>query len=146
MKKAIIFIAATLLTITAVSAQNYKWAGGVRIGGDQVGATVKHKFNSSSAVEAIFSYPWDNGFNITGLYERHIPVISQGFNFYYGFGGHIGSWDHDFAIGVDGIVGLEYKLPMAPIAFSVDYKPTFNIASHTHFYMADIALGIKYTF
>lgn len=146
MKKIIVLIAAALLTVTAVSAQNYKWAGGLRIGGDLVGMSVKHKFNSGSAVEGLFSYPWDNGFTFTGLYERHVPVISSGFSFYYGAGGHIGAWDHDFAIGVDAIVGLEYKVPAAPIAFSVDYKPAFNIASHTHFYMADIAFGIKYTF
>lgn len=146
MKKIIALVFTAFLAITAVSAQNYKWAGGFRIGGDLVGMTVKHKMNSQSAIEGIFSYPWKNGFTVTGLYERHIPVISQGFSFYYGAGAHLGSWDHDFAIGADAIVGLEYKVSQAPIAFSVDYKPTFNIASHTHFYMADIAFGIKYTF
>ena len=61
-----------------------------------------------------------------GLYEWTQPVINNDFNLYYGVGGHLGAAANKFAIGIDAIVGLEYKIPNAPIAFSLDYKPSVN--------------------
>ncbi|MCD8171931.1 MAG: hypothetical protein LUD76_00445 [Alistipes sp.] len=146
MKKFAFTLFALLVMAGAASAQNYKWAGGVRAGGETVGFTVKHKFDSANGLEGILSYPWKNGFTATVLYERHIPVIGEGFEFYYGLGGHTGSWNHRFSLGVDVIAGLEFQIPAVPLALSLDYKPAFNIVKKTKFYMADIALGVKYTF
>lgn len=146
MKKILCLLALAIASFSAASAQDYNWAVGARIGGDLGGATVKYKFNSSAAVEAIFATPWDGGFTSTALYERHVPVIDRGFHFYYGAGGHIGKIDTKFALGVDGIVGIEYKLRDLPLVFSLDYKPMFNIVEKSKFYLADIALGIKVAF
>lgn len=146
MKKIILLATLALLSASAVSAQNYKWAAGVRIGGEMSGLTVKHKFSAANAIEGILAFPWDNGFLVTALYERHMPVISDGFNFYYGGGGQLGSWSNDFSIGVAGVVGLEYQIPRIPLLLSLDYKPVLNIASDTRFYLADIGLGIKVSF
>lgn len=146
MKKLVVTVLFVILFGSAACAQNYKWAAGARIGGETVGFTVKHKFNTANGLEGILSYPWKNGFTATVLYERHIPVIGEGFEFYYGLGGHTGSWNHRFSLGVDVIAGLEFQIPAVPLALSVDYKPAFNIVKKTKFYMADIALGVKYTF
>lgn len=146
MKKLFCLIAVAFLTLTTVSAQDYKWAAGIRTGGETIGLSVKYSLDGVNALEGIFAMPWDNGFTATVLYERHIPVITDGFHFYYGAGGHIGGWDHRFSLGIDGIIGLEYKVSAIPLAFSLDYKPVFNIADKTKFYMADIALGIRITF
>lgn len=146
MKKIIVLFAVTLLCAIGANAQDYSWGAGVRVGGEMGGVSVKHKFSSSSSVEAIIAVPWDKGCVFTGLYERHVPIIDDGFSLYYGGGGHIGGWKHKFAIGVDGVVGLEYKIPNAPIALSVDYRPIFNIAERTKFYFADFAFGLKFTF
>lgn len=146
MKRILIAIIVMAGCAAAANAQDYSWGVGVRAGGEMGGFSVKHKFDPASAVEAILAMPWDDGFVVTGLYERHVPVIGDGFNLYYGGGGHIGGWDGGLAVGIDGIVGLEYKIANAPIAFSLDYKPIFNIGEDTRFYMADFALGVKFTF
>ncbi len=146
MKKFFCLVAMVFLTVSAVSAQDYKWAVGARFGGELGGATVKYNIDGVNALEAILATPWDNGFLATVLYERNIPVIAEGFHMYYGGGGHIGDWSKKFAIGVDGILGLEYRIKDIPLAVSVDYKPVFNIGSRTKFYMADIAMGVKVTF
>lgn len=146
MKKLILLAAFAVASLTAVSAQDYNWGVGVRLGGEMGGASVKYKFNSVNALEGILATPWKNGFMLTALYERYIPVIGKGFHFYYGAGAHVGSWAKKFALGVDGIVGLEYKLSNVPLAFSLDYKPNFNIVQKSKFYLADLALGIRVTF
>ena len=132
---------------TSLRAQNYSWAVGVRGGITASGITVRHNFNPSNAIEGIVDFA--QGFNLYALYERNVPVIGNGFNFFYGVGGNIGSWgysDGDFALGVDGIVGLEYHLPTVPLAFSIDYKPNLNLFEETKFHALDFGLGIKVTF
>ena len=74
------------------------------------------------------------------------PVINNDFNLYYGVGGHLGAAANKFAIGIDAIVGLEYKIPNAPIAFSLDYKPSVNFMNLNAYGLFDLALGIKFTF
>ena len=50
-------------------------------------------------------------------------------------------------LGVDGIVGLEYKIPKAPIALSLDVKPFVEFVSRGYIYSSlDPGLGIKITF
>ena len=64
-------------------------------------------------------------------------------------GVNIGSWDHHegkFTFGINGIVGLEYKVASIPLAFSLDYKPNLNVIGKTGFHAADFGLGIKVTF
>ena len=146
MKKLFCIISAAILSLSIASAQEYPWAIGIRGGAATGGLTVKYSIDGVNAIEGMLSGMWDNGFLVTALYERHIPVISQGFHFYYGAGGHLGSWKDDFAIGVDGVIGLEYKIPSIPLALSLDYKPLFNIASDTKFILDDFGLGIKVTF
>ncbi len=146
MKKLFAILTITMLSLSIASAQDYKWAVGARFGGEMGGATVKYNLDGVNALEGMLASPWNDGFVGTVLYERHIPVIAEGFHFYYGGGGHIGEWHHKFSIGVDGIIGLEYRIINAPLALSLDYKPVFNIAEKPKFYMADIALGVKVTF
>ena len=86
------------------------------------------------------------GITRAGLYEWTQPVINNDFNLYYGVGGHLGAAANKFAIGIDAIVGLEYKIPNAPIAFSLDYKPSVNFMNLNAYGLFDLALGIKFTF
>lgn len=146
MKKILALTALLCLAVTLVSAQNYNWAIGARLGTTMSGVSVKHNLNASNAIEGVLSVPYNNGFNVLGLYERHIPIISEGFNFYYGAGAHLGAYNHDFMLGIDGVVGMEYKFNEVPLALSVDYKPAFNIFENTGFRMLDFSFGIKVTF
>jgi hypothetical protein len=85
-----------------------------------------------------------SAFDVDGLY------------WYYGVGGHISfmhgydkhPWFNDgkdhVVLGIDGIVGMEYKPREIPITFSLDYKPAFNIWEETGLWMDDVSVSIRY--
>lgn len=146
MRKFIAIVIATVISISALSAQGYKWGAGIRAGGHMSGVSLQYNIDGVNGVEGILSIPYKGGFTATALYERFVPVISHGFYFYYGLGGHVGKWDKKFALGVDAITGLEYRIPSVPLAVSLDYKPVFNIASRTKFYLFDFGLAIRVRF
>ena len=129
-------------------AQDYNWAIGVRGGVTATGLSVKYNFDPANSIEALVDFV--QGVNVYALYERNMPVITSGFHFYYGGGVNLGGWekhgDTKFTAGINGIVGLEYKIASIPLAFSVDYKPCLNFAGHTGFHAADFGLGIKVAF
>lgn len=158
MKKFLLLIAAVMITSVA-SAQYYDWAIGVRGGWDATSLSVKRVFNNGNAAEALVGWSYSkhgSGFNFTGLYELNVPIIGNGFNLYYGAGAHVGGWNykagHDegknsgFNLGIDAIVGLEYSLKAAPLAFSVDWKPRLDFLPSTEFVATSLALGVKFTF
>lgn len=158
MKKFLLLIAAVMIS-SAASAQYYDWAIGVRGGVNATQLSVKHVFNNSNAVEALAGLGYSkhgSGFNFTALYEWNVPIIANGLNLYYGAGAHVGGWtyksghsegkNNGFNLGLDAIVGLEYSLKVAPLAFSLDYKPRLDFLPSTEFIATGFALGIKYTF
>lgn len=139
-----------------LKAQEYSTGIGVR-GGYPSGLSIKHFVGSASAVEGILGAKW-GGVQATVLYEIHAPAFSaEGLYWYYGIGGHIGFWDgydrgpfdedeDDFVgIGVDGVVGIEYKIQEIPITISLDLVPAFNIAENPGFWI-DAGLGLRYVF
>ena len=159
----------------SVSAQNkyqpntsndYRNAVGIRAGVTS-GLTYKHKFNRGNAFEAIVSaWPYDIGF--TALYEKHMPLGAPGLNLYMGAGGHANVGDpytvayyrYDgnrryldvyrtggYGIGVDGIIGVEYKIKPIPLSISTDLKPFMEANDHGNIFMSlDPSIGIKFTF
>ncbi|MBR4148802.1 MAG: hypothetical protein IKT94_01540 [Rikenellaceae bacterium] len=158
MKKFLLLIAAVMIS-SAASAQYYDWAIGVRGGLNASSLTVKHVFNNGNAAEALVGWSYSklgSGFNLTGLYEFNVPIIGNGFNLYYGAGAHLGGWtykegssenkNNGFNLGLDAIVGLEYSLKVAPLAFSIDFKPRIDFLPSAEFQYSNVALGIKYTF
>ena len=158
MKKIILIIALGLMGATALQAQDYNWAIGLRGGGMTTNLTVKHKVAEGRALEFAGSYWYaGRGAILTGLMEWSTPVITDGFDLYYGIGAHLGTGIYEnegtstakFVIGVDAVVGLEYKVPRAPIAFSLDYRPFLHILSTEASKMLglyDIGLGVKFCF
>ena len=91
MKKiAVLLTILSLTAVTGLSAQNYNWAIGVRGGVTASGITVRHNFDPVNSIEGMLDFA--QGFNVYALYERNVPVIASGFNFYYGAGVNIGSW------------------------------------------------------
>ena len=81
-KKRIGLIVAALWAVTGLSAQNYQCAVGVRGGVTATGLSVRYHFDPVNALEGMLDFA--QGFNIYALYERTIPVIGEGFEFYYG--------------------------------------------------------------
>lgn len=141
---------------------SYRTAIGVR-GGYTSGLTVKQMLGSTRALEGIFAI-WDNGFGATLLLENHSQAFQlPGLNWYYGAGGHVSLHNDSYfryyhnnrvyhadgsvSLGVDGIVGLEYKIPPIPFAVSIDLKPMLEVNNAGGVGMAlDSGIGVKFTF
>jgi hypothetical protein len=143
---------------------DYTNAFGLR-GGETSGLTFKHKFENNNAMEFILgTSPF--ALSLTGLYEKYVPTGARGLQCYFGGGGHIANQYnytryYDYyrdryyyrtyyngpAVGIDGIMGIEYKIPKAPFAFSFDLKPNFEVAPGSPIYGSiDPGLGVKLAF
>ena len=154
MKLKKLFIAGLLFIAfsTAVNAQQYNSAFGVRLGYDS-GLTLKHFFAPASAGEFILSAS-PRWFQLTGLYEYQQPIPNApGLDWYVGLGAHIGGVYKDkpsgggFLIGADLIGGIEYVFPQAPFNVSLDWKPSFNFTNdYNDYWYSGFALSLRYTF
>ncbi len=141
----------------------YSTAIGLR-GGETSGLTIKHFVGSSTAIEGILGL-WNSGFHATVLLEKHVNAFGiESLNWYYGGGGHFaidngnkyygygrrrGDFytNGSFGLGVDGIIGLEFKIPQVPIALSLDLKPYIEVISNGNIWGSlDPGLGVKVAF
>lgn len=158
MKKTILLLVLCLAALSA-RAQDYSWAFGVRGGGNDAGITLKHILSDGNAMELTGTYQYARDRMVrstvlSALYEWNQPIISDGFLLYYGFGAHVGgatmvkddSYYGSLALGAVGVVGMEYKLYSAPIAFSLDYRPFLNILPQPRLFFGNVGLGIKVCF
>ena len=141
----------------STNSSSYKTALGVKVW-DGAGISFKHFLQQRNALELI-GYFWGHGARITGLYEIHGPIQgATGLQWYIGPGAHIGFYDghhhhnhdevddHHTHIGIDGVIGLDYKFRGAPINVSLDWQPAFEFGHGTGFYGNWGGLGIRYTF
>ena len=140
MKKIFVTLVALFATVTLASATDYNWAAGVRGGSAASGVSVK-KNMGNSAIEGVASFHYGNSLGITGLYELKSD-LGSGFDLYYGAGAHV-LVGNVASAGIDGVVGVEYQLPNAPLAFSFDYKPNFDFKA-AEFDFADFSFGVRY--
>jgi hypothetical protein len=143
----------------------YSAALGLRIGGTS-GIAGKYFYKPTKAVEGIIG-SFGNGMSITGLIEKYSPVYNaEGLYVYYGGGAHLAFYDgrsryysyfgreinyyrnNDVGFGINGIVGLEYRLPEdIPIALSLDLKPFIELGTGGYVTFApDPSFGIKFIF
>ena len=139
--------------------EDYRFAVGLRAG-ETSGVTFKFKTKNSNYVELIAGF-WVDWFNMTALFEKTAPAFNvPGMRWYYGGGGHLSvlsdnlkhdgryyNRGEDFALGLDGIVGLEYKIQPIPFAVSIDLKPLIEVyRSGDAYFGLDPGIGIKFTF
>lgn len=161
MKKLLLLtITAAVMLISTQSAKaQYDWGIGARLG-PWLGLTLKKNLDANGAIEGIFDTRW-YGFQVTGLYEYHIPIKSvDGLRFYFGGGLHLGYWykeysnhpvwgyrDRGMYFGPDLILGIEYTFESIPINISADYKPSYYFWRGYHGGGYDNgALSIRYVF
>ncbi len=164
MRKLIIVLFVLAFSITgqaqsrSTNSTSYKTALGIKVW-DGGGISLKHFFNERNAGELI-GYFWRHGFRLTGLYEIHGPISgAPGLKWYIGPGAHIGTYSdghhhhndnhhhHSHAsIGIDGVIGLDYKFNQAPINLSLDWQPSFEFTDGHGFNGSWGGLGIRYTF
>lgn len=133
--KRIFVIATCIFLVNIVAAQNktansieYKTAVGVKLwsGG---GITLKTFINEKNALEFI-GYFDRYGTRITGLYEIHGNLNTEGgLKWYIGPGAHVGLYRGVTAVGIDGVVGLDYKFSNLPLNLALDWQPSFELGS-----------------
>jgi len=159
------FITSISLIIFLAAAANgqsltgdYKAAIGIRAG-ETSGVTFKFRTSSASNIELLAGI-WSDWLSLTALYERNAQAFNvNGLRWYYGGGGHVAfatgiynsgrlyTRGSDFAVGVDGVVGLEYKIPPIPFAISIDIKPLLEIYRNGDVWLGiDPGIGVKFTF
>ncbi len=157
MKKAILLAAICFVSIKSFSqsmGSTYKTALGVKVL-DGAGITIKHFTSKNTALEGI-AYFWDRGTRITGLYEIHGDINgAPGLKWYIGPGAHVGFYNEKYYykkgfggtfIGIDGVLGLDYKFKGAPINFSLDWQPSFEFGDGQGFVGNWGGFAVRYTF
>jgi hypothetical protein len=149
MKKTILtLVILSVMALTKSYSQNYKSGLGLRLG-RPMGITGKMFLNDKGALEGILHTWRDAGFGITGLYEIHSRLgRDRNLQFYYGPGAGIAVHNNDFSLGINLVVGIEYKIKTAPITVGLDVKPYINVIPAVEFSenYVDAALSLRYTF
>ena len=153
----VMLIALTMLNITISNAQSsssnsstYTTALGVKF--YPTGVTLKHFISDKHALEGL-GYFYNYGFRITGLYEIYGDINNApGLRWYIGPGAHVGFYNTKYgggsSAGVDGVLGLDYKVTNAPLNLSLDWQPSFEFGDNFNngFSGGWGGFGIRYTF
>ncbi len=145
-------------SFTAVQAQHYRTALGVRLSSSNAmqnnSVTFKQFITQSTAIEALFTF--GDPLALGALVEFHKPLSAAGLTYFYGAGGYVGfvktlnvntqktSTDPNF--GAQGIIGLDYKFNNIPLNISLDWKPELNIVSDINFEPAAVGFTARFTF
>ena len=145
----------TVFFMTSANAQApYDHAIGLKFPGG-VSVTYKTFITDTRNIEAEFT-AWHQGFRVAGLYEFNfysfddIPELS----WFVGPGAHIGFWknqeDKNYNsqadIGIDGIIGLDYKFKGVPINVSLDWQPAITVIGDAGFTPVFGGIALRYTF
>lgn len=152
----VLFISAiTTLSFGQNTGSSYRTALGAKF--YPGGITLKHFTQTNRALEGI-GYFWENGFRFTGLYEIHGDINgAPGLKWYVGPGAHIQFWNKEWkdrypardggvAIGIDGVLGLDYKIKGAPLNLSLDWQPSFNFVGYNYFEGGWGGFAVRFTF
>ena len=139
-----------------------KNALGLRLGNnDGFGGEVSYQRGLSKSNRLEFDLGWRNSnyvnaIKLAGLYQW-VWNIENGFNWYAGVGGGLGSWNYNyngiknngtFLFGA-GDIGIEYNFKEVPIQLSLDLRPELYFSDsgyRDNNFGPDLALGIRYKF
>lgn len=133
--KKILLLLFFVVSLNVVMAQNrtansteYKTAIGVKVW-NGAGISLKTFITEKNALEFI-GYFDRYGTRISGLYEFHGNLSSEGaLKWYIGPGVHVGLYKGITAVGVDGIVGIDYKFTNMPLNLALDWQPTVELGT-----------------
>ena len=155
MKKILLMLSVICLLSLQVGAQNnnstynsntYKTAIGLKFYPGAV--SLKHFIQDLKALEFL-GYFRSNGFRITGLYEIHGNITNaSGLKWYVGPGAHVTFFNEKAggggSGGVDGVVGLDFKVKGAPLDLAVDWQPSIEFKGAN--FIADwFGIAIRFT-
>jgi len=148
-----------LVGLNSLSAQEISdHAIGLRLGSNRgFGSEISYQMKLNSENRAEFNLGWRSSNNLSaiklnGLYQWVWP-IEQGFNWYAGVGGGLGSFSNNNTNGNSGTfvfaagdIGIEYNFDF-PLQASLDLRP--EIGGNGYFdnsFGTDFALGLRYKF
>ena len=131
------------------SSQGYKAAIGIRISSNDAivnhSISFKYFFSQKTAIETLFSFGDPLALGI--LVARHQPLNIAGassFRWIIG-GGAYTSFKKPVLAGVQGVFGLDYKVPRIPLNFSIDWKPELNLTQEVSFEPAALGFSARFT-
>ncbi len=133
-----------------LSAQSYKTGAGVLIdfgnGTTFVGPHVKHFFKANHAGE--FSVLFGNGATLAQAnYQYQQPISgASGLGWYVGVGPGILFGDGFTHFAPSAMIGLDFKIPGAPLDFSMDWRPRFLIGDNSDAEAGRFNAGFRFTF
>lgn len=154
-----IFLLFILFTLEA-NAQRYGTAAGIRMGSNDYsrtfGLTAQQRVLKHVTLEGIVQSDFSRNTTFHLLVERHRPIISKRFNYYYGAGMSSG-WEesryndpetrqvvHTYGnptTGIDLIAGIE--MTVLNTVISLDYKPNVNLAGRNEFYRGQVGISAR---
>ncbi|MFC5190896.1 hypothetical protein ACFPIK_03900 [Algoriphagus aquatilis] len=159
-KSLVIFFICFLLNGIQVNAQRYGTALGLRLGNSDINRTVglslQQRVMERVTIEGILQTDFSRNTTLSVLAQKHHPIISKRFNYYYGGGLSFGNEEsfvknpatkeiiHTYGnatTGVDLIAGVEMTLANAVI--SLDYKPNINLVGREEFYRGQVGLSVR---
>ena len=150
----------TFFTVSLVQAQRYGTAVGLRLGNSNqyrtVGLSAQQRISKRISIEGILQSDFKLNTTFSALMEKHHPIISKRFNYYYGAGASFGVEEsfvkdeeskqilHTYGnttAGLDLIGGLE--LTLLNTVISVDYKPNINLVGREEFYRGQVGISAR---
>lgn len=136
--------------------EEYVQAIGGRFGAAN-GITYKHFLTPQGhAIDGILNFQGNRRyglFKLIGLYEIHdrIAVADyEGLLWYYGGGGGLGIHTDkeadvtNLAFSLDGVIGLDFKIPTAPVNISLDWKPTLELSPNPGMKFDGFGLSVRF--
>jgi hypothetical protein len=150
-----VLIAAITSAQSTMQSSDYKTAIGFKYYPASI--TVKSFIKPIAALEGLLSF-WSYGTRFTGLYEIHKDIKGvDGLKWYVGPGAHLGFWNNSWTekyptreggamFGIDGVIGLDYKIQNLPIDVSLDWQPSFTFVGYNYFEGGWGGIGVRYTF
>ena len=154
MKKIAIALLFMVSLIAARAQAPYNRALGLKFPGG-LSITYKKFISDSHNLEAQFT-SWHEGFRAAGLYEINFYAFDKvpELSWFVGPGAHIGFWKSAYQktynsqidIGIDGIIGLDYKFKTVPVNVSLDWEPAVTLLGSAGFTPVFGGVAIRYTF
>jgi hypothetical protein len=159
-KKALIILFLLAFPASSLLAQRYGTALGLRLGNNDYGRTIgisaQQRIAERITIEGIAQSDLSRNSTLSFLIEKHQPIISKRFNFYYGGGISFGNEESirkiekskqiiqtygNATTGVDLIGGIEMTLLNSVI--SLDYKPNINLAGREDFVRGQVGISAR---
>jgi hypothetical protein len=126
-------------------AQDYKMSLGLRASSNDAivnhAVSFKYFFNPTIALEGLLSFT--DPLAIGALIQKHHPMKVQGLTWFYGGGAYL-AFGSDQRFGLQGVLGLDYKVPAIPLNLAVDWKPEMNITKEFLFEPAVIGVSARF--